>query len=229
MAIQYAHAASHSDIYTALHEHLQMSKVWTSWLLLLWQWDEPKAVYGEVLYSFWWSFRQRETPYSNSLLLEMNRGSTSGCKRPRNRVKRGKKKQRKPHESSNYSLCYQNNAEPIKLGIHSRQRQVEARRGSLFSGSVDGVPNQTACLEGCRDPSHCVLVDQSEASQKNSPSYAQYGWNVPLLAETEKILQSAMRRSAACWGCYAAPQLASASNVFLAFWNHRGSIYYYAS
>ncbi len=69
------------------------------------------------------------------------------------------------------------------------------RCGSLSSASVDCAPSQAACLRCCRDPSHRVLVDQSEASPMKSPPYAQYGRNVPHLAETKKILQSAARRA----------------------------------
>ncbi len=59
--------------------------------------------------------------------------------------------------------------------IHLRQRQAEARCGSLSLVSVDGAPSRAACLKGCRDPSHRVSVDQSEARTRNSPPYAQYG------------------------------------------------------
>ncbi len=34
--------------------------------------------------------------------------------------------------------------------------------------------------------SHRLSVDQSEASPRNSPPYAQYGWKMPRLVETEK-------------------------------------------
>ncbi len=83
-------------------------------------------------------------------------------------------------------LC-QEVALSVKPGIHLRQRQAEAQRSSLSSASVDGAPSQAACLRGCCELSHHrVLVDQSEASPRNSPPYEQYGQNVPRLAETEK-------------------------------------------
>ncbi len=100
---------------------------------------------------------------------------------------------------------------PIKLGIHLRQRQAEVRHSSLSSASVDGAPSWATYLRGFCDPSHRVWVDQSEASPRNSPPYVQYGWNMPCLAETEKHYSV---RGAAHRGCCAAPQLASASNVF---------------
>ncbi len=47
----------------------------------------------------------------------------------------------------------------LQLGIHLRQRQAEARHGSLFLAGVDGAPSQATCFRGCCDPSHRVLVD----------------------------------------------------------------------
>ncbi len=82
----------------------------------------------------------------------------------------------------------------VKLGIHLRQRQAKARCGSLSLASVDGATNWVACLRSCCDPSHRLSVDQSETSPRNSPPHAQYGWNMPRLAETKKILQSTARR-----------------------------------
>ncbi len=98
-----------------------------------------------------------------------------------------------------------------KAGIHLRQRQAEARCDSLCSASIDGAPSRATCLRGCCDPSHRMLVDQSEASPRNSPPYAQYGWNMPHLTETEK---HSSVHGAACRGCRTVPRLASASNVF---------------
>ncbi len=74
----------------------------------------------------------------------------------------------------------------LKLEIYQRQRQAEARHGSPSSASVDGPTNQVTCLKGCCNLSHQLLVDQSEASQRNSPLHVQYGWNIPRLVETEK-------------------------------------------
>ncbi len=83
-----------------------------------------------------------------------------------------------------YGLCTEHYN--LKLGIHLRQRQAEARRCSLSLASVDGASSRAACLRGCHDPSHRVLVHQGEASPRNSPPYVQYGRNVPRLAEMEK-------------------------------------------
>ncbi len=59
-------------------------------------------------------------------------------------------------------------------------------RGSLSSASVDSAMNWATCRRGCRDPSHRLLVNQSEATLRNSLSHAQYGQNMPRLAKTEK-------------------------------------------
>ncbi len=69
------------------------------------------------------------------------------------------------------------------------------RCGSLSLASVYGAPSQVAYLKGCRDPSHYVLVDQSEASLRNSPPYAQYERNMPCLQKLKNILQSAAWRA----------------------------------
>ncbi len=74
----------------------------------------------------------------------------------------------------------------LKLGIHLRQRHAEVLRGSLSLASVDDAMNYAICLRGCCNPSHQLLVHQSEASPKNSPPHAQYGWNMPHLAEIKK-------------------------------------------
>ncbi len=50
----------------------------------------------------------------------------------------------------------------LKLGIHFRQRQAEAWHGSLSSASVNSALSRAACLRGGHDPSHCVLIDQSQ-------------------------------------------------------------------
>ncbi len=77
-------------------------------------------------------------------------------------------------------------SESIKLEVHLRQRQAVVRHGSLSSTSVDSTMNRATCLRKCHNLSHRLLVDQSEASSRNSPPYAQYGWNMSCLAETEK-------------------------------------------
>ncbi len=81
----------------------------------------------------------------------------------------------------------------VKPGKLLRQRQAEAH-SSLFSARVDGA-TKPICLRGCCDPSHRLLVDQSEASPRNSLPHAQYGWNMPCLAETVKhsLVRSALR------------------------------------
>ncbi len=100
---------------------------------------------------------------------------------------------------------------PVKPGIYLRQKQAKAQRGSLSSASIDGATNQATCLRGCHNPSHWLLVDQSEVSPRNSPPHAQYGWNIPRLAETEKhsLVRGMVRQ-----GCRAAPRLASSSSIF---------------
>ncbi len=92
---------------------------------------------------------------------------------------------------------------PLKPGIHSRQRKVEAQHGSLSSSSVDGAMNQATRLRGCCDPSPRLSVDQSEVSLRNSPPRARYVWNMPHLAETEKysLMRGALKmphRASAC-------------------------------
>ncbi len=74
----------------------------------------------------------------------------------------------------------------FKQGIHLRQRQAEARCGSLSLASVDGATNRATCLRGCSDPSRQWSVYQSEASPRNSPPHVQYGWNMPPLVENKK-------------------------------------------
>ncbi len=111
-------------------------------------------------------------------------------------------------------VCRSTGNHTIKPRIHLRQWQAEALCGSLSSDSVDGTMNRARCLRGCCDPCLRLSVDQSKASLRNSPPYAQYGWNMPRPAKTEKhsLLQGAatnMRR-----GCCAAPRLTSASSVF---------------
>ncbi len=78
-------------------------------------------------------------------------------------------------------------------------------------GCVDGATNWAACLRGCCDPSHWLLVDQSEASPRNSPPHVQYERNMSHLAETEK---HSLARDTAHRGCSAVPHLASASSAF---------------
>ncbi len=72
--------------------------------------------------------------------------------------------------------------------IYLRQRQAEVQRSNLSSASIDGAMNRATCLRRCCDPSHRLLVDQSEASLRNSPPHAQYGWNMPHLIKTEKLV-----------------------------------------
>ncbi len=74
----------------------------------------------------------------------------------------------------------------LKPGIHFRWRHAEAQCGSLSSANVDGVTNRATCLRGCQDPSHQLLVDQSEASLTYSPPHVQYGWEMLRLVETIK-------------------------------------------
>ncbi len=74
----------------------------------------------------------------------------------------------------------------IKPGIHLRQRQAEVQCSSLSLASVNGTTNRATCLRGCCDLSHWLLVNQSEASLRNSPPHVQYGQNMRRLAETEK-------------------------------------------
>ncbi len=53
----------------------------------------------------------------------------------------------------------------LKQGLHS------ASWGAAWQpllASVDGATNRATCLRGCRDPSHWLLLDQSEASSRNS-------------------------------------------------------------
>ncbi len=67
----------------------------------------------------------------------------------------------------------------LKLEIHLRQRQAEARCSSLSLTSVHSATIQATCLRGCCDPSHVLSVDQSEASPRNFSPHAQYGCNMP--------------------------------------------------
>ncbi len=102
----------------------------------------------------------------------------------------------------------------FKPGIHLRQREAEARHSSLSSASVDSAMNRATCLRGCCNPSHWLLVDQSEAIPRNSPPYAQYGGNMVRITETKKhfLVRDMVRR-----GCHTVPRLASASSVFPGF------------
>ncbi len=82
MAAQYAHDTSHSTIHKALCEYLQISKVCARWV------PQQLTVVNRKLYiwqaCFWWTFKRRETHYSNASLLEMNHLSISVW--PRNRI-----------------------------------------------------------------------------------------------------------------------------------------------
>ncbi len=89
-----------------------------------------------------------------------------------------------------------------KLGIHLRQKQAEARHGSLSSASVDSAMIRATCLRCRCDPSHRLSVDQSEASPMISPPHGQHGRNIPYLAETEK--------HSFVWGAPRMPHFASA-------------------
>ncbi len=87
-----------------------------------------------------------------------------------------------------YNWCWK-----FKPGIRLRQRQAEAQCGSLSSASVDGATNQATCLRGCCDPSHWLLVDQSEASPRNCPSscaawmeHSTPRWNWKILFNTRR-------------------------------------------
>ncbi len=92
-------------------------------------------------------------------------------------------------------LCTAYREENVKPGIHLRQRQTEAQCGSLPLASIDDTINRATCFRGCCDPSHWLLVYQSEASPRNSPPHAQYGWNTLCLTETET--QFSVRHGAA--------------------------------
>ncbi len=74
------------------------------------------------------------------------------------------------------------------------QRQAKAQCGSHSLASVDGATKLATCLRGCRNPSHRLLVDQSEASPRNSPCHAQYGWNMSCLTffSTRRVENAAL-------------------------------------
>ncbi len=83
------------------------------------------------------------------------------------------------------TLSNTRHSQSIKLGIHLRQRRAKAQHSSLSSASVNGATNRAICFRDCRNPSHQLSVDQSEASPRNFPPYAQYGWNMLHVAKTE--------------------------------------------
>ncbi len=95
----------------------------------------------------------------------------------------------------------------LKVGIQLRHRQTVVWHSSLSSASVDSATNWATCHRGCCNPSNQLSVDWSETSQRNSPPHAQYGQNMPRLAEVEK---HSLVRGVAHRGCHATPPLPSA-------------------
>ncbi len=73
-----------------------------------------------------------------------------------------------------------------KLGIHLRQRQAEAWRSSLSLASIDDAPSHHRMSQRLLRSKPSRVSRSKWSKPEEFSSYAQYGWNVPHLAETEK-------------------------------------------
>ncbi len=100
--------------------------------------------------------------------MEMNHGSISGCQRPTNRVRCGKKKQRKRHGSSKLFLCRYSNTDcilgplgPNLLDIYGWCK-VQIRKDSYFD-PLNDLWNIIKCkCQGLLSRKLCLLCDYTK-------------------------------------------------------------------